>query len=154
MPESSELRTKNEQESSHAPLESSSPQAGISLTTRSSSTRLPLASRSFVLILTPIVAASIPSLLFCTLALALWMHTAPATTPTSFHLPPLNLWDHLFALQLSVYQWIARWNSAATLAATGFFASTLLFPRWRNYALLALIPYGLLLCADFTLRWL
>ena len=153
MPESSELRTKNEQESSHAPLESSSPQAGISLTTRSSSTRLPLASRSFVLILTPIVAASIPSLLFCTLALALWMHSVPGS-PITLHLPPHSLWDHLFSLQLSVYQWIARWNSAATLAATGFFASTLLFPRWRNYALLALIPYGLLLCADFTLRWL
>ena len=153
MPESSELRTKNEQESSHAPLESSSPQAGISLTTRSSSTRLPLASRSFVLILTPIVAASIPSLLFCTLALALWMHSAPGN-PITLHLPPQSLWDHLFSLQLSVYQWIARWNSAATLAATGFFASTLLLPRWRHYAIVALIPYGLLLCADFTLRWL
>jgi hypothetical protein len=95
----------------------------------------------------------VPSLLFCTLALALWMHSVPGS-PIALHLPPHSLWDHLFSLQLSVYQWIARWNSAATLAATGFFASTLLFPRWRNYALLALIPYGLLLCADFTLRWL
>ena len=31
--------------------------------------------------------------------------------------------------------------------------TTLLLPRWRNYLALTLIPYGLLLCADFTLRW-
>jgi hypothetical protein len=82
------------------------------------------------------------------------MHSANVTATVTFHIPPLNLWDHLFSLQLFVYQWIARWNSAATLAATGFFASTLLLPRWRHYAIVALIPYGLLLCADFTLRWL
>jgi len=118
-------------------------------------TRHPLVSpgRSFVLLLTPIVAASVPSFVFCTLALALWMHSANVTATVTFHLPPLSFWDHLFSLELSIYQWVARWNSAITLAATAFFASTLLLPRWRHYAVIALIPYGLLLCADFTLRW-
>jgi len=55
--------------------------------------------------------------------------------------------------RMLAYQWVARWNSAATLAATGFFVWTLVLPRWRHWAALALIPYGLLLCADFTLRW-
>ncbi len=109
--------------------------------------------RSFTLVLAPIVAASVPSLLFCALALVLWLHTAPTRAQVTFHFPPLNLWDHLFALQLSLYQWVAHWNSAVTLAATAFLVSTLLLPRWRHFAFLALIPYGLLLCADFTLRW-
>jgi hypothetical protein len=95
-----------------------------------------------------------PSLLFCALALVLWLHGIPSHASLVFHLPPRTAWDHLFALQLSVYQWIARWNSAVTLAATAFFVSTLLLPRWRHFAILALIPYGVLLCADFTLRWL
>jgi hypothetical protein len=110
--------------------------------------------RPFTLLLAPLIAASLPSLIFCSLALVLWLHAAPATSaPVTFHLPPLNLWDHLFALQVSVYQWVERWNSAVTLAATAFFVSTLLLPRWRHYTVLALIPYSLLLCADFTLRW-
>ena len=46
-----------------------------------------------------------------------------------------------------------RWNSDVTMAATALFVSTLLLPRWRHWIGLALIPYGLLLCADFTLRW-
>jgi hypothetical protein len=108
--------------------------------------------RSFALLLTPLLAASLPSLAFCALALALWLHGIPARPPV-FHLPPQTAWDHLLALQLSVYRWIARWNSAVTLAATALFVSTLLRPRWRHYTLLALIPYSLLLCADFTLRW-
>ncbi|HEX4309763.1 MAG TPA: hypothetical protein VHZ25_07025 [Acidobacteriaceae bacterium] len=110
--------------------------------------------RSFALLLTPLVVASVPSLLFCTLALVLWLHGIPAHTSLAFHLPPQTAWDHLFAIELSVYQWVARWNSAVTLAATAFFVSTLLLPRWRHFAILALIPYGVLLCADFTLRWL
>jgi hypothetical protein len=110
--------------------------------------------RSFALLLTPLVAASLPSLIFCALALVLWLHGAPTHTPLTFHLPPQTAWDRLFSLELSVYQWVARWNSAVTLAATAFFVSTLLLPRWRHFALLALIPYSVLLCADFTLRWL
>jgi hypothetical protein len=148
------MRADPELASSDVPLDPGSPQAGSSLASSSPFAGSSLVSRSFVLLLTPIVATSIPSLLFCTLALALWMHSANVTATVTFHIPPLNLWDHLFSLQLFVYQWIARWNSAATLAATGFFASTLLLPRWRHYAIVALIPYGLLLCADFTLRWL
>jgi hypothetical protein len=60
----------------------------------------------------------------------------------------------VFLLELASYDWVAHWNSPVTAAATAFFASTLLIPRWRHFAALALIPYGLLLCADFTLRWL
>lgn len=115
--------------------------------------RRPQSDRSFFLLLTPLVAASLPSLIFCALATALWLHGVPANHPVLFHLPPHSTWDHLFALELSVYQWVVRWNSAATLAATALFVSTLLRPRWRHWTALALIPYGLLLCADFTLRW-
>jgi len=110
--------------------------------------------RSFALLLTPLVVASVPSLIFCALFLVLRLHGSPAHSPLTFHLPPETARDHLFSLELSVYQWVARWNSAVTLAATAFFVSTLLLPRWRYFALLALIPYSVLLCADFTLRWL
>jgi len=110
--------------------------------------------RSFALLLTPLVVASVPSLIFCALFLVLRLHGSPAHSPLTFHLPPETAWDHLFSLELSVYQWVARWNSGVTLAATAFFVSTLLLPRWRHFALLALIPYSVLLCADFTLRWL
>lgn len=113
----------------------------------------PRPDRSFALLLTPLAAASAPSLVFCALALALRLHGAAHGPAFVFHLPPQTTWDRLFALQLSVYQWVARWNSTVTLAATGFFVATLLLPRWRNFVFLALVPYGLLLCADFTLRW-
>ncbi len=113
----------------------------------------PQSDRPFFLLLTPLLAASLPSLIFCALAIVLWMHGVPAKAPAMFHMPTHSTWDQVLDLQLSVYQWVARWNSPVTLAATAFFVSTLLLPRWRHWAPLALIPYGLLLCADFTLRW-
>jgi hypothetical protein len=113
----------------------------------------PQPDRSFFLLLTPLVAVSLPSLLFCALAVVLWMHGVPPNSPALFHLPSQGVWNEIVALQVSAYQWIVRWNSTATLAATAFFVTTLLLPRWRNWTTLALIPYGLLLCADFTLRW-
>ena len=109
--------------------------------------------RSFFLLLAPLAAVSVPSLVFCTLAVALWVHGLPARETIVLHLPPRSRWDDLFAMELSAYRWVARWNWAATLAATAFFVSTLLRPRWRHWIALALIPYGLLLCADFALRW-
>jgi hypothetical protein len=113
----------------------------------------PRPGRSFFLLLAPLMAVSVPSLIFCALTAALWLHGLPARHPVLFHLPPHGAWDDLFALEVSACQWVARWNSPCTLAATAFFASTLLLPRWRHWAAFALIPYGLLLCADFTLRW-
>jgi Gpi18-like mannosyltransferase len=109
--------------------------------------------RSFFLLLTPLFAASLPSLVFCALVLAFWLHGIPAQGALTLHFSPEGRWDQLFALEVAIYEWIARWNSAVTLAATAFFVSTLLLPRWRPWVGLALIPYGLLLCADFTLRW-
>ncbi len=106
----------------------------------------------FLFLLLPLVALSLPSLLFCLLEIALWLHGSLSAGPVVFHLPPRNRWDGLLAMQTAIYQWIARWNSPATLAATAFFVVTLLRPRWRHWTGLALIPYGLLLCADFTLR--
>lgn len=109
--------------------------------------------RAFFLLLTPLAALSLPSLAYCILELALWLHASLAAGPVVFHLPARTAWDMLFATQSSVYDWVSRWNSAATLVATAFFVFTLLRPRWRPWTGLALIPYGLLLCADFTLRW-
>jgi hypothetical protein len=97
--------------------------------------------------------ASLPSLLYCVLVGMLWLHGSPAKGPVVFHLPPESLWDRLFAVESSIYEWIARWNSLATVAATLVFASMILRPRWRHWLVLALIPYSVLLCADFTLRW-
>lgn len=108
--------------------------------------------RSFFLILAPLAAASFPSLIFCALALVLSLHGVPGRTAV-LHGTARSTWEQLLALELSAYRWVARWNSFATLAATAFFVSTLLQPRWRHWTSLALIPYGLLLCADFTLRW-
>lgn len=109
--------------------------------------------RAFFLLLTPLAAASLPSLLFCVLEAALWAHSASATKTLVFHLPAEGGWDRLFALQSAIYLWVARWNAMATLAATGLFVCTLLRPRWRTWSAFALVPYALLLCADFTLRW-
>ena len=109
--------------------------------------------RSFFVLLAPLLAVSAPSLIFCSLAVALWLHGLPAQRTLVLHLPPQGGWDDLFAMEMGAYQWVARWNWAATLAATAFFVSTLLRPRWRHWTALALIPYGLLLCADFALRW-
>lgn len=108
--------------------------------------------RSFVLLLTPLAALSVPSLLFCALLLVLRLHGSSGE-PIDLHLPAQTPWDHVFALEVSAYDFVARWNSLATLAATAFFVSTMVLQRWRNYLVLALIPYGLLICADFTLRW-
>ncbi|HEX4064981.1 MAG TPA: hypothetical protein VHZ09_03075 [Acidobacteriaceae bacterium] len=106
-----------------------------------------------LLLLAPMFGAALPSLLFCALEMVLWLHGAPGKTPVVFHLPPVNGWDRLFAMESSIYRWIARWNSAATLAATLVFVTTLMRPRWRSWAIPALIPYSVLLCADLTLRW-
>lgn len=105
--------------------------------------------RAFLMLLTPLTAASVPSLVFCALELALRLHTSLASTTS----PNLSSgWDSLLSLQDSAYLWIAQWNSLTTLAATGFLISALVRPRWRQWTGLALIPYGVLLCADFTLR--
>lgn len=109
--------------------------------------------RSFLWLLLPLVAASLPSLLFCALEIALALHGAHASGVLVFHMPPRSPWDRLLALQTSVYGWVAHWNAAVTLAATALFVSALLRPRWRQWVGLVMIPYGLLLCADFTLRW-
>jgi hypothetical protein len=109
--------------------------------------------RSFLLLLTPLMAASLPSLIFCALAVVLWLHGFPAKASDIFNFQPANPWDRLFAFELSIYEWLVRWNSAVTLAATALFVSTILLRRWRHWIALALVPYGLLLCADFTLRW-
>lgn len=109
--------------------------------------------RSLLFLLMPLAVASLPSLLFCALEIALAMHGTSVRNVIVFHLPPRTAWDRLFVLQSSVYGWIAHWNAAVTLAATGLFVSVLLRPRWRPWLVLVTIPYGLLLCADFTLRW-
>jgi hypothetical protein len=111
------------------------------------------ADRSFLFLLMPLAIASVPSLLFCALELALALHGNRSGNILVFHLPPHTMWDRLLALQSSVYGWVARWNASCTLAATGLFVATLLLPRWRQWMVLALIPFGLLLCADFTLHW-
>lgn len=108
--------------------------------------------RAFLLLLTPLTAVSLPSLVFCALELVLWLRSSLSGGRLEFHLPPENGWDQIFAMQSSVYLWVAHWNSIATLAATGFLIFTLIRPRWRHWTGLALIPYGVLLCADFTLR--
>lgn len=105
------------------------------------------------LVLAPLFAVSVPSVIFCALEALLWLHGRPAKGPVVFHLAPQNMWDRLFVAETVAYQWISRWNSMATLAATLIFVSTLVRPRWRAWAMLALIPYTVLLCADFTLRW-
>lgn len=99
-------------------------------------------------------AASLPSLVFCALTFVLWLHGHRVQSSLVVNLPPGNPWDRVLALELSICGWIGRWNSVITLAATAFFVAALLRPRWRHFAALALIPYGLLLCADFTLRGL
>jgi hypothetical protein len=106
----------------------------------------------FFAFMAPLFVAALPSLLFCSLELILWLHGANQS-PVAFHLPPVNPWDRLFAMETAVYQWISRWNAAVTLLATMAFVATLLRPRWRHGLVPALIPYSLLLCADFALRW-
>jgi len=108
--------------------------------------------RTILLLLAPLAAVSLPSLVFCILELTLWAHGALTTGQVVFHIPARTLWDELLSVQTSVYAWVARWNSAATLAATGVLAFTLLRPQWRHWVGLALIPYGVLLCADFTMH--
>jgi hypothetical protein len=107
----------------------------------------------FLTLLVPLTAASLPSLVFCGLAAVLWLHAIFTSGQTVLHVPPLTAWDALFALEAHVQLWLAQWNALATLAATAFFVSTLLVRRWRFWTGLALIPYGVLLCADFTMRY-
>lgn len=107
----------------------------------------------FLSLLIPLTAVSLPSLVFCGLAVALWLHGIVTGGQTVLHVPPETAWDALFALEANVREWLAQWNSLATLAATGFFVATLLVRRWRFWMGLALIPYGVLLCADFTMRY-
>ncbi|HEY1807711.1 MAG TPA: hypothetical protein VGG42_04065 [Acidobacteriaceae bacterium] len=111
------------------------------------------ADRPFLFLLMPLALASLPSLLFCGLEIALALHGNRGSGVLVFHLPPRTGWDHLLALQSAVYGWVARWNASCTLAATGLLVATLLLPGWRRSAVLALIPFALLLCADFTLHW-
>ncbi|MGC2636223.1 MAG: hypothetical protein WA294_03525 [Acidobacteriaceae bacterium] len=109
--------------------------------------------RAFLSLLMPLTAASLPSVVFCALVLASGVHAICAGNQVVFHIPPLSLWDRLFILEAQLYAWLMPWNSAATLAATAFFVFTLSRRRWRPFSGLALIPYGVLLCADFTMRW-
>ncbi|HEV2280259.1 MAG TPA: hypothetical protein VGS02_18915 [Acidobacteriaceae bacterium] len=109
--------------------------------------------RFFFVLLAPLMAVSLPSVAFCALGLLMWGHRLFADPQLVLHVPAENLWDHCFLLEANLIHWISRWNAAATLAATGLFVFTLLRPRWRYWAGLALIPYGVLLCADFTMRW-
>lgn len=115
--------------------------------------RLLQSDRSFLFLLTPLAVASLPSLVFCALELALALHGNHNGRLIEFHLPPRTAWDRLLALQSAVYGWLAQWNASVTLAATGVLVATLLLPRWRHWLLFALIPFGVLLCADFTLHW-
>jgi hypothetical protein len=108
--------------------------------------------RSFLFLLAPLAAISLPSLVFCLFALVLWAHGALSVGPVVFHLPPKSGWDWLLSAQTSIYGWVSQWNSLSTLGATAVLVFTLLRPQWRHWAGLALIPYGVLLCADFTLR--
>jgi len=101
----------------------------------------------------PLAVASLPSVLFCALELALALHGNRGGSVLVFHLPPRSAWDRLLALQSSMYGWVSLWNAPATLGATALLVATLLLPRWRHWMIFALIPFGVLLCADFTLHW-
>ena len=107
--------------------------------------------RAFVLLLTPLAAASLPSLLWCALEVVLTLSRTLTNGQFVVHVPPQTALDRLVVLETLVHRWIAHWNSLATLAATSVLVLTLLRPRWRAWAGLALIPYGVLLCADFTM---
>lgn len=109
--------------------------------------------RFFFVLLAPLMAASVPSLAYCALGLLMWGHRLFGDPQMVLHVPAENLWDRCFVLEANLIHWISQWNAAATLAATALFVFTLLRPRWRYWAGLALIPYGVLLCADFTMRW-
>ena len=109
--------------------------------------------RIFLLLLTPLMASALPSVLYCLVGVLTGVHGMIAGDPIVLHVPAENLWDRCFLLQTHLMRWILEWNALATLAATAFFVFTLLRPRWRYWTGLALIPYGLLLCADFTMRW-
>ncbi|HEY6448249.1 MAG TPA: hypothetical protein VIY53_17450 [Acidobacteriaceae bacterium] len=109
--------------------------------------------RAFLSLLVPLTAASLPSVVFCALVLASGLHGLCAGNQIVFQLPPHSLWDRLFILEARIYEWLTRWNSVATLAASAFFVFTLFRRRWRAFSGLALIPYGVLLCADFAMRW-
>lgn len=109
--------------------------------------------RSVFLLVAPLFLVSLPSVLYCALVGLLWLHGVPAKGPMVFHLPPETFWDRLFAVEASVYEWIAQWNAVATVAATLVFACMILRRRWRHWLVLALIPWCVLLCADFALRW-
>jgi hypothetical protein len=109
--------------------------------------------RIFFLVLVPLTAVSLPSLGYCFLEAFAALHGLVAPGTIVLHLPPKTAWDSLFVLQVRLHAWIAHWNWLVTLAATAFFALSLLLARWRAWAGLALIPYVVLLCADFTMRW-
>ena len=107
----------------------------------------------FFVLLIPLAAASLPSLIFCLVEMLLWLHGAFVHSFATADPSHRNLLHTLLLLRSAADGWIARWNAAVTLAATALVVVTLLRSRWRTWAGLALIPYGLLLCADFTLRW-
>lgn len=109
--------------------------------------------RIFFVLLAPLMTAALPSLIYCALCIVMGLHGLVTSGQIVLHVPAENLWDRCFLLQANLTRWIGQWNMIATLAATGFFVFTLLRPRWRYWTGLALIPYGVLLCADFTMRW-
>jgi hypothetical protein len=109
--------------------------------------------RAFLSLLAPLIAASLPSVVFWSLVLASGLHGICAGNQIVFRLPPHSFWDRLFILEARIYAWLTRWNSAATCTATAFLVFTLFRRRWRAFSGLALIPYGVLLCADFAMRW-
>lgn len=109
--------------------------------------------RSFLWFLGPLALASLPSLLFCAMEVSLAVYGTHGRTGIVFHWPPQTAWDRMLLLQSTLYGWVARWNAVVTLAATALLVATLLLQRWRHWLGLVTIPYGLLLCADFTLRW-
>jgi hypothetical protein len=123
-------------------------EAGSSSVVRDSGERR--TDRRFMVLLAPLAAVSAPSLLFCVLAMAIHVHGFSGGGDS--HRATQTGWEQAVALEISAYQFVARWNSAATLAATAFLVATILLRRWRSYTVLALIPYGVLLWADFTLR--
>ena len=98
------------------------------------------------------VAASVPSLLFCTLEILLVMHGHMSWNEARYHVPSQNGWDQLLGFDALAYGFIARWNGFITLLATVFMLCSLLRKPWRALIRFALLPYLVILAADLILR--
>jgi hypothetical protein len=98
------------------------------------------------------VAASVPSLLFCALEALLAWHGHWSWASRQYHLPAENGWDRLLGMDAMAYMWVARWNRLVTIAATVFMLASLARRRWRALVGFALLPYGVILAADLVLR--